>query len=203
MSMDEYKHAEKSELIQAHEVRRGDVIAAAANLTHLFIEPDQFRTVRFVEEAEPNPEDYHATTPRVRIGWTSARGADHSETYPADAMFHRLPERPELPPMPGPQPEGLSDEDYKRLRQDQDTYARVCVDYLLEPGKSKDAREMARKSKRAEAAYKAEMDRRHAASLRELIERETNGTTQDRKTPIRAGWESFGVNRDRPEDAAE
>ena len=201
--MDEYENSKRAERIPAAEVRRGDVIAAAANLTHLFIEPDQFRTVRFVEEAEPNPEDYHAATPRVRIGWTSARGADHSETYPADAMFHRLPERPELPPMPGPQPEGLSDEDYKRLRSDQDTYARVCVDYLLEPGKSKDAREMARRSKQKEAAYTAEMERRQAASLRALIENETNGKTSDRKTPIRAGWESFGVNRDRPEDAAE
>lgn len=194
-TLDEYDSAKRAEAIQAHEVRRGDVIAAAGNLTHLFIDPDRFRTVRFVEEAEPNPEDYHPEVPRVRIGWTSARGADHVETYPADAMFHRLPARPELPPAPGPQPEGLPDKEYERLRQDQDTYARVCVDYLLTPGKSKDARQMARKSKESEAAYHAEMKRRHDAGLFELIENETNGTTSDREKPIRAGWTSFGVNR--------
>jgi hypothetical protein len=201
--MDEYDNSKRSERIQAGEVRAGDVIAAAANLTHLFIEPDQFRTVRFVEPAAPNAEDYRPDVEQVRIGWTSARGADHVQTYPADAMFHRLPERPELPPMPGPQPEGLTDTEYNRLRSDQDTYARVCVDYLLTPGKSKDAREMARRSKKAEAAYQAEMDRRADASLRELIERETNGTTTDRDRPIRAGWTSFGVNREDPEPAPE
>jgi hypothetical protein len=202
-NMDEYDNAKKSERIQAHEVRRGDVIAAAAGLTHLFIDPDRFRTVRFVEEAEPDPQDYHREVPRVRIGWTSARGADHVETYPADAMFHRIAERPELPQAPGPQPEGLTDRDYDRLRQDQDTYARICVDYLLTPGKSADARKMARKSKDAEKAYSAELERRHKAGIHELIERETNGTTSDREKPIRAGWDSFGVNRPTPEEAEE
>lgn len=201
--MDEYDNARNAERIQAHEVRRGDVIAAAANLSHLFIEPDQFRTVRFVEPADPNPADYRPEVPRVRIGWTSARGADHAETYPADAMFHRVQDRPELPPAPGRQPEGLTDKEYERLKQDQDTYARVCVDYLLQPGKSKDAREMARKSKAAADAYHAEMERRHAAGLFALIENETNGTTSDRDKPIRSGWTSFGVNREEPEPAPE
>lgn len=196
--LDEYRNAEQSERITAGEVERGDVIAAAGNLSHLFIEPDQFRVVRFVEPAAPDPEDYRPDVPRVRIGWTSARGADHSETYPADAMFHRLPEAPELPPMPAAVPaDGLTDKEYDRLERDQDTYARVCVDYLVTPGKSKDARTMARKSKEAERAHRAEMERRAAVRLLEIIESETAGTTTDRTRPIRSGWTTFGVNRDR------
>lgn len=202
-SMDEYDRAKAAERIQAHEVRRGDVIAAAANLTHLFIDPDRFRRVRFVEQADPDPADYRPEVPRVRIGWTSARGAAHVETYPADAMFHRLPEMPELPPAPDRQPAPMDDKEYENLRRDQDTYARVCVDYLLTPGKSKDARTMARRSKAAESAYHAEMKRRQLASLFELIESETNGTTSDRERPIRAGWDSFGVNRPTPAEAEE
>jgi hypothetical protein len=166
MTSDAWDNRKKSEKITAADVRPGDIVAGNYSLHKSWIEPDAYRTVR---EVSQDPAG-------IRIQYTTARGVEHDRTFPADTPFYRIAERPELPAIPGPQPERMDDYTYKRLEEDRNMLARFAAESILPGGSGvKRARQWAREYAEKEKEYEAENAARSKQNLLDLIADERTG----------------------------
>lgn len=166
-----------SQEITAADVRPGDVIAGGGRVHRYFIEPDACRQVR---EVETLPD-------RIRIGYTTARGAEFSREYLPGAVIYRIPGgMPELPELSELEniPERISDQERKKTERDRDTYAHLTADALLE-NNLKDAHMFAKHYKRARDVM-AEDRRRHRLSetARAIQVEEAGGQEHDTASPF-------------------
>lgn len=172
---DAFDNRRKSERITAAEVEPGDIVAGShGHGDDAWLEPDAFRDVH---EVQSIPRAGRGEPDGIRIRYTTARGTEHTRDFHPDRVFYRIAERPELPEVPGPQPERMSDEDYEELTKERDRYARWAAGSLL-PGPKYDlqrAKRCAKQYAEADARHNAELDARLAQGILDLIAEENAG----------------------------
>lgn len=176
---DAFENRRKSERITAAEVEPGDIIAGShdsygGNRDDAWLDADAFRDVH---EVQPEPQAGRGNPPLIRIRYTTARGTEHTRDFHPDRVFYRIAERPELPPVPEPQPDRMSDQEYEDLVRDRDRNARWAAQHLL-PGQKyslQRAKEYAREFARLDARQDAEIDARMNQATLDLIAEENAG----------------------------
>lgn len=176
---DAFENRRKSERITAAEVEPGDIIAGShdsygGNRDDAWLDADAFRDVLEVQSA---PRAGRGEPDGIRIRYTTARGTEHTREFHRDRVFYRIAERPELPEVPAPQPDRLSDQEYEELVRDRDRNARWAAQHLL-PGDKYDlkrAKEYAKEYAQLDARQNAEIDARMAQAILDLIAEENAG----------------------------
>lgn len=169
MASDAFNLRQTSTEVTAGDVRAGDVIAGGAHAHRYFIEPDACRQV---QEVETLPD-------RIRIRYTTARGAEFSREYLPGSLIYRLPAMPELPELSDLEdiPEQMNEQDRKKAERNRETYAFLTADNLLK-NNLKDAHTFAKHYREARDAIDEDRRRYQLSETARTIQIEEDGGQQ-------------------------